>query len=237
MKRCPQCSTVYTDETQYCLNDGTVLVEENLPLPSESEFEEETIIRHDPIVVDFGTANQPTEQFNYQPAPPVNQPTIIVERPRNTGKYLLFLIVGLVLGGGLVLATILVTRNYNQNENAANVKTNAKNQPEKVSVSNKIGNSQTNVNLAQNNVNSIESNKIHDKRTLADDDEFNGRVITLNAYVRSAPSKTSSQTAILPKDDRLKIGDRENPNSPWYQVTCEHGVSGWMHGDTIEFTN
>ena len=228
MKRCPQCNTTYTDETQYCLNDGAVLVEENLPLPSESEFEEETIIRHDPIVVDFGATQQPTEQFNYQPAPPVNQPTIIVERPRNTGKYLLFLIVGLVLGGGLVLATLLVARTYNRDDNAANVKTNKVNQTEKVSVSNKTGNSTTNANLAQSNSNPIESNKLHDERTSADDDEFNGRVITLNAYVRSAPSKSASQVAVLPKDDRLKIGDRENPNSPWYQVTCEHGISGWM---------
>lgn len=233
MKKCPQCNNVYTDDTQYCLSDGAVLVEENLPLPSEAAYdEEETIIRHDPIVVDF---SPPNEASNYQTAPP-NQPTIIIERPRNTGKYLLFLIVGLFLGGGLVLATLLVARNYNQNDNAANLKTN-KNQTERVVVSNKNSNSQTtNANLAQNIANTIESNKLHDEQTIADDSEFNGRVITRNAYVRAAPSKSASEVSILPQDDRLKIGERENPNSPWYQVTCEHGVSGWMHGDTIEFT-
>ena len=234
MKRCPQCSTIYGDEVQYCLNDGAVLVEEVSPSSDATEeFEEETIIRHDPIVVDFGATQQPTEQFDYQPAPPVNRPTVIVEKQRNAGKYLLFLIVGLVLGSGLVLATLLVARTFNRDDSA--VKSN-KNQTEKVIVSNKNSVSQTNANLAQNNANTVEANSSHDEKTLADDDEFNGRVITLNAYVRSAPSKTASQVSILPKNDRIKIGERENANSPWYKVTCEHGISGWMHGDTIEFT-
>ena len=67
-------------------------------------------------------------------------------------------------------------------------------------------------------------------------DKFNGRVIMLNAYVRSAPSKSANKVDILPMDDRINIERRENANSPWYYVTCEHGTSGWMHGDTIEFT-
>ncbi len=234
MKRCPQCSTVYGDETQFCLNDGSVLVEETAPEHNFNDDEEETIIRHDPIIVDVGTANQPTEQFNYQPA---NRPTIIVEKQRNTGKYLLFLIVGLILGGGLVLAGLLIARTFNQNDNTANVKTNNKNQTEKVTISNQNANAPTpNANSLLSNINALESNKIHEEKTSAADDEFNGRVITLNAYVRSAPSKFAAQVSILPKDDRIKIGERENPNSPWYKVTCEHGISGWMHGDTIEFT-
>ena len=225
MKKCPQCNNVYTDETQFCLNDGAALVEENFQMPTETDAEEDTIIRHDPIIVDFARTNAPTEAFNYQTAPPV-QPTIIVERQRNTGKYLLFLIVGLLLGGGLVLATLFFARNSNQTDNTA--KTN-KNQTEKVAIPNKNSNS-------SNNANSIESNTLHSEKTLADDDEFNGRVITLNAFVRSAPGKNAPQTDVLPKDDRINIGTRESPNSPWYQVTCEHGTSGWMHGDTIEFT-
>ncbi|MDQ2747233.1 MAG: SH3 domain-containing protein [Acidobacteriota bacterium] len=229
MKRCLQCQTAYPDETQYCLKDGAVLAEEAM---SNDDYEEETIIRHEPIIVDFGAEQPPTEQFNYQAAP---RPTIIVEKQRNAGKYLLFLIAGLLMGGGLVLVGIFIARNFNQNNNAANVKPN-ENQSVKISVSNQNANSQTNVSGASNNTNTFESNTIHDERTSADDNDFNGRVITLNAYVRAAPSKTASQIAILPKDDRLKIGMRESPNSPWYQVVCEHGTSGWMHGDTIEFT-
>lgn len=234
MKRCPQCDTIYSDETQFCLNDGAVLIDEI------ADDDEETIIRHHPITVDI-----PAAQTNYQIPPAVNQPTIIVEKQRNTGKYLLFLIVGLLLGGGLVLATLLVARSLNQDE-TANVKATNKNQSESIIVSNQSLNSQTNAveninsptnsNLALNNSSTLEANKIHEAKTAADDEDFNGRVITLNAYLRAAPSKTASEISILPKDDRLKIGERENPNSPWYRVTCEHGESGWMHGDTIEFT-
>lgn len=237
MKRCPQCETVYTDETQFCLNDGAVLVEETAPEMNFDDNEEATIIRHDPIIVDFGASNQPTEALNYQPAPP-NRPTIIVEKQRNTGKYLLFLIVGLILGGALVLAGLLIARDLNRSGDTANLKTNNKNQTEKVSVSNQSDDSQTKANENTNSqTNTFESNKIHEEKTSAADDEFNGRVITLNAYVRSAPSKSASEISILPKDDRIKIGERENSNSPWYKVMCEHGISGWMHGDTIEFTN
>ena len=232
MKRCPQCSNVYTDETQFCLNDGAALVEENFALPTEADVEEDTIIRHDPIIVDFAGTNAPTEAFNYQTAPPV-EPTIIVERQRNTGKYLLFLVIGLLLGGSLVLATLFFARSGNQTENAA--KTN-KNQTEKVVISNKNSDSPTNANVSQSLTNALEANNLHADKTAAGDDEFNGRVITLNAYVRSAPSKTATQIAVLPQDDRINIGTRESPNSPWYKVVCEHGTSGWMHGDTIEFT-
>lgn len=234
MKRCPQCSSVYSDETQFCLNDGAVLVEEVAAETSFNDDEEATIIRHDPIIVDVGQANEPVYE-NVPIAP--NRPTIIVEKERNTGKYLLFLIVGLILGGGLVLAGLFIARNYSQNENVANVSINNKNQPEKVAVSNQNINAATpNANFLQSNANTIEANTVHAEKSSADDADFNGRVITLNAYVRSAPSKTSAQISILPKDDRLKIGDRANPNSPWYKVTCEHGIFGWMHGDTIEFT-
>ena len=87
MKKCPQCNNVYTDETQFCLNDGAALVEENFAMPTETNVEEDTIIRHDPIVIDFAQPNNvPAEQLNYQ----TPQPTIIVERQRNTGNICCF---------------------------------------------------------------------------------------------------------------------------------------------------
>ncbi len=233
MKRCPQCETVYTNETQFCLNDGSILIEETPPEMNFDDDEEATIIRHDPIIVDFGHANEPV----YQTVPTApNRPTIIVEKQHNTAKYLLFLIVGLILGGALVLAGLLIARDLNRGGGTANVKTNNKNQTEKVVISNQIANSNANANIPLSSVNAVEANTLHEEKTSAADADFNGRVITLNAYVRSAPSKSASEISILPKDDRLKIGERENPNSPWYKVTCEHGISGWMHGDTIEFT-
>lgn len=234
MKRCPQCQNVYGDDIQFCLNDGAALVEETAPEMNYDDDDEATIIRHDPIIVDVGRAHEPV----YQTPPTVaSRPTIIVEKERHTGKYLLFLIVGLLLGGALVLTGLLIARNSNRNDNPANVKINNKNQAEKVTVSNQNSNANTTANLLQSNVNAVEASTVHEGKTSADDADFNGRVITLNAYVRAAPSKTAAEVTILPKDDRLKIGARANPNSPWYQVTCEHGITGWMHGDTIEFTD
>ena len=115
MKVCPQCRSVFGDDFVYCSNDGSVLVEENLPLPTEADdTEAETVIRRDPIVVDF---NQPlptqaeTVEMNY--AAPPSQP-IVVEKTSNSKFYVLFLLVGLLLGGGLVLATLLAARFINR---------------------------------------------------------------------------------------------------------------------------
>ncbi len=51
-----------------------------------------------------------------------------------------------------------------------------------------------------------------------------------------ATDGTPDEIDVLPVDDRITIERRENEKSPWYYVTCEHGASGWMHGNTIEFT-
>jgi hypothetical protein len=230
MKKCPQCLNLFPDETQYCLNDGQPLISEVLPLPSEVGYgdEEETIIRHEPIVVDLSAMNAPP------PAPPpVENVTIIrpVQPKSNVGKYLAFLIIGLLLGGALVLVTLLLTRSFYQNNDSNNAGT----------ISN------LNTNQARNNSTPKDDaspankqptiNPEHQKKTDTSDDEFNGRVITLKAYVRSSPDRNSAQVDVLPINDRLTITSRENPNSPWFFVVCEHGVSGWMHGNTIEYTD
>lgn len=226
MKRCPQCNSVFDDSLVYCTNDGTPLLDETFVLPSEAspiDTEEETVIHHEPITIDIPNPNPPpapTEQFNYQQPPVVE--TIIVEKPRrNAGKYLLFLVLGLILGGGVVLAAVLFAM-YLQSQN--------NDQP--------VVNSST-PNSAPTPVRTpspITASAKHEKHTAAPDDEFNGRVISKNAYVRSSPGKNSKQVDILPVDDRLEIEDRENEKSPWFRVTCEHGTSGWMHGNTIKFT-
>ena len=224
MKKCPQCNTVYANETIYCLNDGTLLIEENFSLPSEAAMnleEAETVIRHEPIVIGFAQNTSPNEPNTYQ-IPPDVENIIIQPSPQkssNTGKYAIFLITGLLIGGGLVLAAIFLsnglfkTGNVNANRIVASANTKQIKLPDSNPASRHL-----------------EANKI------VDADELNGRVIALNAYLRSAAGKDSAIIDTLPMDDRLKIGDRENENSPWYQVTCEHGASGWMHGNMIEFT-
>lgn len=229
MKKCPQCQNLFPDETQYCLNDGQLLIPEALPLPSEVGFgdEEDTLIRHEPIVVDLSAVNAPPAE-----TPPVENITIIrpVEAKSNFGKSIAFLIIGLLLGGTLVLATLLLTRSFYRNNNSNNPST----------LSN-VNSAQTPDNDTPKVVDSP-ANKLaavnpeHQKKTGVSDDEFNGRVKSLNAYVRSAADRNSAQVDVLPVNDRLTIINRENSNSAWYFVVCEHGVSGWMHGNTIEYT-
>jgi hypothetical protein len=234
MKRCPQCNSVFDDSLVYCTNDGTPLTDETFVLPSEaSEAEEEiTVIHHDPITIDIPsqsvqqTAPAPTEQFSYQSPPAENVIPVIIEKPRNTAKYLLFLVLGLILGGGLVLAAGLFGIYLYQNRTAAVSNSAAPNAPANSKQTPKASPTETPVTASAK----------HEKRSEADDDEFNGRVISRNAYVRFLPSRDSAELDVLPVNDRLDIDARENENSPWYHVTCEHGTTGWMHGNTIEFT-
>ena len=220
MKRCPQCNSVYSDENIYCLNDGTVLVEETFVLPSEAnDFEAETIIRNNPVVVDL--SDRKTEPIIYQTSP---VETIVVKQPVKSRNAAIFLVVGLLLGGSLVLATLLLARTFYQTGDNKTVKVNK--------VSNKAEtNSPTPTPL---NIDKLAQK--HEARTSADDEDFNGRVIALNAFVRAAASRNSDEIDVLPVDDRLNIEKREDESSPWFHVTCEHGTSGWMHGNTIEFT-
>ena len=131
-----------------------------------------------------------------------------------------------------MLATLLLAKNYFQANTAVKA----------VNVSVKPNNS--NANIVNREVKTptatptaeVVSNVIHQTPTDADDSDFNGRVIAENAFVRASPSKTAAQTDVLPVNDRLHIERRESDNSPWFYVTCEHGTSGWMHGNTIEYT-
>jgi len=235
MKKCPQCQNLFPDETQYCLNDGQPLISQVLPLPSEvsSGDEEETIVRGAPIVVDLSAVNAPNHETLQSPPSHPPRETIVIPVPAKTksnfGKNLAFLIIGLLLGGALVLATLLLAKSFYQNDSSNNTPTAAN-----------LNSGQTPNNSAPKDTdspaNKPAANPEHQKKTDVGDDEFNGRVISLNAYVRSSPDRNSSQVEVLPVNDRLTITSRENPNSPWFFVVCEHGTSGWMHGNTIEYT-
>lgn len=226
MKKCPQCSTVYGDDIQFCLNDGTPLIAENFSLPSADDgIEAETVIRHAPIVVDVsGEDFSPAPESFPQIAPPK---TIVVEKPASSRNYAIFLLVGLLLGGSLVLLTLFLARNFYRDD-ATQVSVN----------NNRSGAVNQAQNVRENPRNKIEAeNDRHQTQTNDDDAEFNGRVIALNAYVRSAPDLSASKSDVLPVSDRINIEQRENDNSPWFYISCEHGTSGWMHGNTIEFTD
>lgn len=236
MRKCPQCNTVYADDVAFCLNDGTPLIEESFSLPSEtihSSDGPETIIRHEPIVIDFAGRDEPPPAAN----PPFAAAEQVIVVPAQTTavnrNYALFLILGLLIGGGLVLATLLISRSLNQPEktHTVNINSNAA-LPAKT---------EKTVNMPTPEANENKSIFIEPANKHAEpNDNFadiaNGRVIVVNARIRSAPDKDAPIVSTLPMNDRLDIIRRENENSPWYQVECEHGVNGWMHGDTIEFT-
>ncbi len=226
MKKCPQCSTVYGDDIQFCLNDGTPLIAENFTLPSADDgIEAETVIRHAPTVVDVSGEDFPHAPESF---PQVSLPkTIVVEKPASSRNYFIFLLVGLLLGGSLVLLTLFLARNFYRDD-ATQVSVN----------NNRSGAVNQAQNVRETPKDKIETaNEKHQTQTNADDAEFNGRVIALNAYVRSAPDLSASRSDVLPVSDRINIERRENDNSPWFYISCEHGTSGWMHGNTIEFTN
>ncbi|MBA2619832.1 MAG: SH3 domain-containing protein [Acidobacteria bacterium] len=244
MKRCPQCSTVFENEVAYCLNDGTPLVDENFSLPSaESDFEAETVIKHEPIVVDLAGQNTaPQENINYQQIlpPPIENVVVKVPAKSNSKNAAVYLALGLLLGGVLVLGTLILARSF-YSGGAATANGNSKQISVNISEPNlRAKNSNSTLeNRAENKNVSVTPEMIiaiHEQRTDADDEEFNGRVIAQNAYMRASPSKSATQIDVLPLDDRIDIDRRENESSPWFHVTCEHGGSGWMHGDTIEYT-
>lgn len=223
MKRCPQCNSVYENETQFCLNDGTSLVEEHFSMPSEGE--EETIIRHNPITIEF-----PKPDLSEPPPTQAFQPVVIVEEKSKGKNSLLFLLVGLLLGGGLVLGGILLARNFFLNRDSVNdapVSSNSNVPPGKPTTPKTPSPTPAPI---------VASEKHSNPNQNADEDFLNGRVITANAYLRSGPNGDAQIVDTLPVNDRLEIIKRASPNSPWYQVTCEHGTTGWMHGNTIEFT-
>lgn len=225
MKRCPRCNRVFDDSLDFCTEDGTPLTQETFVLPSEAaplNAEEETVIRTAPANTHLQSPPAPTVRFDYRIPPPAAVAPVIVEKRRSAGKYALFLVLGLILGGGLVLTAGIFAMFRLQNKT-----------PQTVNTTNR--NSTPTPKLTPT-ATPVTASAKHENRTDASDDEFNGRVISLNAYIRSSPNRSSNEIDVLPIADRLEIEERENENSPWFRVTCEHGTSGWMHGNTIEYT-
>lgn len=211
MKKCPQCNSVFEDNLIYCTEDGELLIEETFILPSESsanetenETEEETLIHHEPIKMDIPTVSPLPEETATQIPQPEKVVPIIIEKPRNTAKYLMFWLIGLLFGAVLTVGilALFLFRNSDSQKLTSN---------ENVRISN---------------------GKHNEPNKTRKDSEFNGFVLSENANIRSAPDSSVLET--LPQNDRLNILERDGV---WYRVICEHGVGGWMHGNTIRFND
>ncbi len=227
MKKCPQCHNSYNDENIYCLNDGAILIDE---LPSTITFNYPNNPLPNPaFVVDISPKDETPTLI--APFPPRVQ---IASTKSESKNYVVLLLIGLLAGGGLVLGTFFLTKSFG--ERKTEVATNANSAKSKVN-SNDEKSSATNAditsgynNVITNSANSTEEAKPKKKGN------YNGRVIMINAYLRSAPSDYATEVEVLPMDSFVKVGKRAAPNSPWYRVTSESGTNGWMHGNTIEFT-
>jgi len=236
MKKCPQCQSFYDEDHSFCLNDGTPLispqaetVQYNLP---------PTIQQNNPAFVVDLLPKQPEVPTQITPIPPVNQTQI----PKKTSGFAVPLLIGLLLGGALVIATFFVMKSLDEKETASVVNSNNSNSGKNENTANTSNENTANSEKKESSTNKSENlantaNIVSNTETNTKKDrKYNGRVIMLNAYMRSAPDAYADEVDILPLDDRIVIGKRQSPNSPWYRVTCEHGSTGWMHGNTIEFT-
>ncbi len=240
MKRCPKCNTVFEDQKRFCGNDGSVLVIENPATqahetPDDFDDEQVTIVRTEPVNLKFTFPEEIPE------APPLEEDTgPLISLPESSEdsaslppkpkskvlKYALIMAIGLFFGGALVLGAVGLGYFYVVNQPTRNSSDSSRDKvqeniaPEKSNKSNDI---ETEVDHSKKNPN-------------ADESKLNGSVIKEKVFVRSLPDRTSAKAGLVPQNDRLEIFKRENPTSPWYEIKCEHGVQGWMHGNTIRFT-
>lgn len=234
MKKCPQCQSTYADENIYCFNDGSVLVDDQPPTVAFNYSNNPLLTPS--FVVDLSPQNETPTQF--APFPPKFQNTPTKSESKN---YVAPLLIGLLIGGGLVLAMIFLLNGRGERKTEVSM-VNANTAKSDINSNTNSVKENFNVNDSTSSTVSSETNKSDSAKVKSTEDEpkkkgnYNGRVIMINAYVRSAPSDYTDEIDMLPMNSNLKIGKRAAPNSPWFRVTSESGASGWMHGNTIEFT-
>jgi hypothetical protein len=207
MKRCPQCNSVFNDTQDFCTSDGSTLVEEHFVLPSEASPAD----TEEETVVHHEPIRIEIPNTALPAETPENQlpPTARVV-PVIIEKKRSPVNYFFVLMIGLILGGALVLGILAL-----------------LLFQNRNSTSERPVENVQ-----ISSGKHTERNTTRKDAEFNGFVLSESANLRSAPG--SAVLDSLPKNDRLEILERDDA---WYRVVCEHGVAGWMHGNTIRFND
>ena len=115
MKRCPKCNKVFENERRFCTHDGGELITDEFALPSEfedKETEEQTVLRANPPIR-IPAQRARSVSVPVQPAAreyagnDVGMPgTSPVKKSGGCLKYSIILILGLLIGGGFVLAIV-----------------------------------------------------------------------------------------------------------------------------------
>ena len=243
MKRCPQCSEVYSDQLQFCLRDGsqlsTITADDPAPPVRADDDDYDTVVHPEPIVINIQDPAPFVEPVSPDPLPP--QP----ESVRGRTNTIAVLIAGTIIGGLLVLVAILafalVFRDrstaevVNVTEKNANIA--AARPSERLPANTQTpASSPKATEKGNSNLTSDDPDSDEARREMLAKRGFNGRVIKINAIVRSEPSIDSDEVAVLPFDEPVRIGKPAAEHNPWYRITTADGTAGWMHGNTIEFT-
>ncbi len=253
MKKCPQCNNSYGDENLFCLNDGTPLTAELRPTMAFNHHLPET--KDLSFVVDLAQNEETPTQV--VPLLPIINPPQPTQKTSGAKNYLIALLLGLLIGGGLVLATIFLMKdfgetkndvavmpntNHNQNKNLSENKKSEELKKDSTVVSNTneinsvkpAANADITNKPADDNANKLKREEAEKKKRLRN---FNGRTTALNVNLRLAPTDLSESLDVLPNDEPIKVGKPANINSPWYRVVTISGKKGWIHGDWIKCVN
>lgn len=163
MKKCPNCQNTYGDENLYCLNDGSLLTEE--PAPTVAFNLPGSAPANTPFVVDLSAKDEtPTVIHNYEPVSRAEN-----DLPKNASKnYLIFLLIGLLCGGGLVLLTVFIMNSSKTNQGVD--VNNSSNANQAALARTPVSNAQTNAALPKNraNQNSNQRNSVTIQNTKND---------------------------------------------------------------------
>lgn len=229
---CPKCKRSYEDDNLFCVVDGASLV---------------SLVEKDQnrVVVSWDDDPRGTEiptQFMSIP-----QQSGIPQSIPNNSNWLYSVIGGLVviiLFGGGYLVLVVSRENAAEKPRAENSTVASINKPantSEVAYNSTAGrgdyiaaNAQTVSNSVPNLKNDEEIPKSNPEAT-SSRKGYNGRVIMMNAIIRSSPSVYAPEIYIISFNEPIKIGKSAGGNNPWFRVTTTGGMTGWMHGNTIEF--
>ena len=242
MKQCPQCSEVYTDQLQFCMIDGNPLVKVDAddPAPPAPAVDDDydTVVNPERIVIDIPDPTPAPEPVYPDPLPPEPEP------PGRRVNMIAVLIAGTIIGGLLVLVAILAfALVFKDRSDAELINVTARNaniaaaRPSERPTANAQtpASSPKATEKANANLTPEDTEADQARREMLAKRGFNGRVIKINAILRSEPSIDSEEVAVLPYDEPVKIGKPAAEHNPWFRVTTTDGTTGWMHGNTIEF--
>lgn len=242
MKQCSQCHQLYDEDSEFCVSDGSLLVS------TSEKNQSRVVVSWDDQQLSGETPTQhvsiPQQASNLQTTP-------------NNSNLLYAVIGGLVaviLIGGAYLFLVVSREKDNEKSRIepSNISTNsnpANNSKNGNTTGGERDQAATNSGVDPVNANESEKNNKTDKENAEKDAEppksdpkaklvrkgYNGRVIMMNAIIRSSPSIYAPEIYVISFDEPIKIGKSAGGNNPWFRVTTTGGTTGWMHGNTIEF--